>query len=139
MSTKIEEKTKQDILRLLEALRQDYVQGNLTLYKEHLAEDAVVLGIGDPGIRKGKESFLEYLRLSAQKGSMRKVSTELADVKLVGDVAIVSETYITQYEIKGDSFQDCGRSTSILVNKEGCWYASHFHLERLATNRVIPS
>ena len=49
------------------------------------------LGIGDPGVRKGKESCLEYLRLSTQKGLVHDVQTEVEDVRFFGDLAIVVE------------------------------------------------
>ncbi len=138
MSTDTDEKSRQEVLRLLEAMRQDYVRGSLKLYKEHLAEDAVSLGIGDPGVRKGKESCLEYLRLSTQKGLVHDVQTEVEDVRFFGDLAIVVESFTSRYKIKGESYRDAGRSTSVLQHRKGRWYVIHSHMERLASNRVIP-
>ena len=138
MSTDTDEKSHQEVLRLLEAMRQDYMRGSLKLYKEHLSEDVVSLGIGDPGIRKGKESCLEYLRLSTQKGLVQDVQTETEDVRLVGDFAIVVETFTSRYKIKDESYRDYGRSTSVLQHRKGRWYVIHSHLERLASNKVIP-
>ena len=138
MSTKSPEKSREVILKLLEGLRQDYLRGSLKLYKEYLDEDAVYLGVGDQRIHKGKESCLEYLRASAQKGGMRAIDVVAEDIKFIGDVAIVVETYTTKYDIKGESFRDTGRGTQVLINKGGHWYATHIQLERLATNRVIP-
>ena len=138
MSADTDEKSRQEVLRLLEAMRQDYVRGSLKLYKEHLSEDAVSLGIGDPGVRKGKESCLEYLRVSSQKGLVNDVQTETEDVRLVGDLAIVVESFTSRYKIKDESYRDYGRSTSVLQLRKGRWYVIHSHMERLASNRVIP-
>ena len=99
MSTDTDERSRQEVLRLLEAMRQDYVRGSLKLYKEHLSEDAISLGIGDPGVRKGKESCLEYLRLSTQKGLVQEVQAETEDVKLLGDLAIVVGSFTSRYKI----------------------------------------
>ena len=138
MPTDTDDKSRQEVIRLLEAMRQDYMRGSLKLYKEHLSEDAVSLGIGDPGVRKGKESCLEYLRLSTQKGLVLDVRTETEDVRLVGDLAIVVESFTSRYKIKDESYRDYGRSTSIMQLRKGQWYLIHSHIERLASNRVIP-
>jgi len=138
MPTNTDDKSRQEVIRLLEAMRQDYMRGSLKLYKEHLSEDAVSLGIGDPGVRKGKESCLEYLRLSTQKGLVLDVRTETEDVRLVGDLAIVVESFTSRYKIKDESYRDYGRSTSIMQLRKGRWYIIHSHIERLASNRVIP-
>ena len=111
-------------------------EGSLKLYKEHLSEDAISLGIGDPGVRKGKESCLEYLRLSTQKGLVQEVQAET--VKLLGDLAIVVESFTSRYKIKDESFRDYGRSTSVLQLRKGRWYVILSHIERLASNKVIP-
>jgi ketosteroid isomerase-like protein len=137
MSKKSPEESREVILKLLEALRQDYLRGSLKLYKEYLDEDAVYLGVGDYRIHKGRESCLEYLRTSAKKGLMRAIEVEAEDVKFIGDVAIVVESYTTKYKIKGESFRDTGRGTQVLVNRDGHWYVTHIQLERLASNRVI--
>ena len=42
------ERDRRDIEQLLRGLRQDVVQGRVTLYREHLAEDATVLGLDNP-------------------------------------------------------------------------------------------
>jgi ketosteroid isomerase-like protein len=138
MPTDTDDKSRQEVLRLLEAMRQDYMRGSLKLYKEHLSEDAISLGIGDPGIRNGKKSCLEYLRLSTRKGSVLDVQTKTEDVRLVGDLAIVVESFTSRYKIKDESYRDYGRSTSILQLRKGRWYMIHSHIERLASNKVIP-
>lgn len=138
MSTDTDDKSRQEVVRLLEAMRQDYMRGSLKLYKEYLSDDAVSLGIGDPGVRKGKESCLEYLRLSTQKGLVQDVQAKTEDVKLVGDVAIVVESFTSRYKIKDESYRDYGRSTSVLQRRRGRWYVILSHIERLASNRIIP-
>ena len=138
MSNETDEKSRKEVLRLLEAMRRDYMRGSLKLYKEHLAQDAVSLGIGDSGVRKGKESCLEYLRLSTQKGLLQDVQAETEDVKLIGDLAIVVESFTSRYKIKDESYRDYGRSTSVLQIRKGRWYLILSHIERLASNKVIP-
>lgn len=126
----------EEVVHLLEELRQSYLRGTLKLYREHLPDDAVVLGIGDVTLHIGKDSVLDYLRTSAQKGWLKDVKSRVHDVKFFGDVAIVVETYNTFYEIKGKAYRDDGRATSVLVHRDGRWSLTLAHMERLASNPV---
>lgn len=127
---------RQEVLEVLREMRRGYVKGNLKPYEEHLADDVVVLGIGDERVHLGKERALDYLRVSQQKGWMRDVKAEVKSVRFIDSLALVVETYTTDYMVKGESFRSMGRATSVLRGEGEHWYLTHVHLETLATNRV---
>lgn len=128
---------RQEVADLLQNLYKEYMSGRLGLHKDHLTDDVVLLGPGDPRVIKGKEAYLDYLRKLSQKAWLRKVKTRVEDVKLLGDMVIVAEVYTSQVHIRGKDYQETGRTTAIVVYRNGKWHVTHMHMETLARNRIV--
>lgn len=126
-----------DVETLLRGLRQDIVHGRVTLYREHLAADATVLAIDNPQVFRGKEECLDYVRSIGQVASVRSLDAEVEDLKVLGDVAVVIERHTAQYEIRGQTYHDSGRTTWVLHRVGGRWMVAHSHWESLAPNRIV--
>ena len=54
-----------------------------------------------------------------------------------GDVAVVIERHTTQYELRGQTYRDSGRTTWVLHRDAGRWLVTHSHWESLAPNRIV--
>jgi ketosteroid isomerase-like protein len=135
--TQADERTRREISTLLDGLRDDVKRGTITLYRRHLAADAVVLAMEDPRIFHGKEACLEYLRLLGQQVHFHELDGEMEDLKVIGDVAVALERYETKYEVQGRSYRDTARVTTVLVRDGSRWLLTHLHLESLAPNRIV--
>lgn len=131
------ERVRRDIEQLLRGLREDVVQGRLTLFREHLAEDATVLAFDNPQLFRGKEQCIEYVRSLGQVAQIQSLNADVEDIKLLGDVAVVIERHTTQYEIRGQTYRDSGRVTWVLHRASGRWLVTHSHWESLAPNRIV--
>lgn len=132
-----QERALSDIEQLLRGLRQDLMQGSVTLYREHLAEDATFSAIDDPELYRGKETCIEYVRNLGQLAQIRSLDADVEDMKLLGDVAIVLERHTAEYESRGQVYRDTGRTTWVLHRVSGRWLVSHSHWESLAPNRIV--
>ena len=126
-----------EIQQLLDALRHDLLEGSVRLFREHFTDDAVVLAFDDPRIFVGKESSIEYIRGLSQLTKFRKLDGEIEHFKLHGDVAIVLERGTSRYEVRGQMYQDTGRTTWVLLRQDNRWRVTHFHLESMATNPIV--
>jgi len=131
------EDPRQQIVDLIDSLYQDYRQGSLKLHRASLAEDVVLLGAGDPGVLRGRESYLGYLRTAAKKAQPRQLITRVEDLKLLGELAILVQTYTSQVHTEGQDYQEVGRVTTVLVLRAGRWHLSHVHMETLARNPIL--
>ncbi len=131
------ERVRRDIEQLLRGLRQDVVQGSVTLYREHLAEDATVLAFDNPQLFRGKAPCIEYVRSLGQVAQIQSLDAYVEDLKLLGDVAVVIERHTAQYEIRGQTYRDSGRITWVLHRNSGRWLVTHSHWESLAPNRIV--
>ena len=131
------ERDRRDIEQLLRGLRQDVVQGRVTLYREHLAEDATVLGLDNPQLFRGKDQCIEYIRSLGQVAQIQSLDADIEDFKLLGDVAVVIERHTAQYELRGQTYRDSGRTTWVLHRDSGRWLVTHSHWESLAPNRIV--
>lgn len=130
------ERVRRDVEQLLEGLRKDLLQGRVTLFREHLANDATLLAIDNPELFRGKQQCLDYIRELGQLAKIRSLDGETEEFKLLGNVAVVIERHTAQYEIRGTSYRDSGRTTWVLSWDEGRWRVSHSHWESLALNRI---
>lgn len=128
---------RREVLDLLQNLYKEYMAGRLGLHKDHLTNDVVLLGPGDPRVLRGKESYLSYLRALSQKAWLRKFKTHAEDVKVFSETAVVSEIYTSQLRIKGKDYQETGRTTAVMIRRNGKWYVTHMHMESLARNRIV--
>ena len=139
MPTSSEEtdRVRRDIELLLRGLREDLMRGSVTLYREHLADDATVLAIDNPELYSGKESCIEYVRNLGQVASIQSLDASVDDLKLLGDVAVVIERHTAQYEVRGQTYRDTGRTTWVLQRVSGRWMVAHSHWESLAPNRIV--
>ena len=132
------ERARRDIEQLLRALRKDLVRGSVTLYREHLADNATLLAIDNPEVFRGKEQCIEYVRSIGQVLRMRSLDAEIEDLELLGeDVAVVIERHTLQYETRGQAYRDAGRTTWVLHRVSGRWLVTHSHWESLAPNRIV--
>ena len=126
-----------EIQQLLDALRHDLLEGSVRLFREHFADDAVVPAFDDPRIFVGKESSIEYIRGLSQLTQFRTLDGEIEHFKLHGDVAIVLERGTSRYEVRGQMYQDTGRTTWVLLRQDNRWRVTHFHLESMAINPIV--
>ena len=126
-----------EIQQLLDALRHDLLEGSVRLFREHFTDDAVVLAFDDPRIFVGKESSIEYIRGLSELTKFRTLDGEIEHFKLHGDVAIVLERGTSRYEVRGQMYQDTGRTTWVLLRQDNRWRVTHFHLESMATNPIV--
>ena len=131
------QRIRRDIEQLLRALGQDLVQGSVTLYRKHLAENATLLAIDNPELFRGKEQCIEYLRSIGQVVQIRSLDANIEDLELLGDVAVVIERHTLRYEVRGQSYHDSGRTTWVLHRVSGRWLVTHSHWESLAPNRIV--
>ncbi len=132
------ERARRDIEQLLRALRQDLVQGSVTLYREHLAENATLLAIDNPELFRGKEQCIDYVRSIGQVLQMQSLDADIEDIELLGeDVAVVIERHTLQYETRGQTYRDSGRTTWVLHRVSDRWLVTHSHWESLAPNRIV--
>ena len=132
------ERARRDIEQLLRALRQDLLQGSVTLYREHLAENATLLAIDNPELFRGKEQCIDYVRSIGQVAQIRSLDADIEDLELLGeDVAVVVERHMMQYEVRGQTYRDSGRTTWVLHRVSGRWLVTHSHWESLAPNRIV--
>jgi len=131
------ERIRRDIEQLLRGLRQDVVQGSVTLYREHLAEDATFLALDNPQLFRGKDQCIEYIRSLGQVAQIRSLDADIEDFKLLGDVAVVIERHTAKYEVRGQTYRDSGRTTWVLHRDSGRWLVTHSHWESLAPNRIV--
>ena len=131
------ERARRDIEQLLRGLRQDVVQGSVTLYREHLAEDATVLAFDNPQLFRGKDQCIEYVRSLGQIAQIQSLDADIEDLKLLGNVAVVIERHTAQYEVRGQTYRDSGRITWVLHRDSGRWLVTHSHWESLAPNRIV--
>ena len=131
------EQVRREIGQLLSGLRRDLAEGSVTLYREHLAEDASILAIDNPRTFKGKSACLEYIRCVSQETRFQSLEGEIEELKLIGDVAIVIEGVTARYEVRGETYTDTARTTAVLCRNGGRWLVTHLHLESLAANRII--
>lgn len=132
------ERARRDIEQLLRALRQDLVQGSVTLYREHLAENATLLAIDNPELFRGKEQCIDYVRSIGQVAHIRSLDADIEDLELLGeDVAVVIERHTLQYETRGQTYRDSGRTTWVLHRVSDRWLVTHSHWESLAPNRIV--
>ncbi len=131
------ERARRDIEQLLRGLRQEVVQGRVTLFREHLAEDATVLAFDNPQLFRGKDQCIEYVRSLEQAAQIQSLDADVEDLKLLGDVAVVIERHTTQYELRGQTYRDSGRITWVLHRGSGRWLVTHSHWESLAPNRIV--
>lgn len=131
------ERVRRDVERLLRGLREDLMQGKVTLYREHLADDATLLAIDNPELFRGKERCLDYVRNLGQVADIQTLGADVEDFKLMGDVAVVVERHTIQYEVRAQTFRDSGRTTWVLHRVSGRWMVTHSHWESLAPNRIV--
>ena len=131
------ERIRRDIEQLLRGLRQDLVQRRVTLFREHLAEDATLLAMDEPQLFDGKEQVLEYLRGIGQLAQIRSMDAEVEAYKVLGDVAIVVERHTAHYETRGKTYRDSGRTSWVLFWDQTRWLVTHAHWESLALNRIV--
>ena len=131
------ERIRRDIEQLLRGLRQDVVQGSVTLYREHLAEDATFLALDNPQLFRGKDQCIEYIRSLGQVAQIRSLDADIEDFKLLGDVVVVIERHTAKYEVRGQTYRDSGRTTWVLHRDSGRWLVTHSHWESLAPNRIV--
>ena len=131
------DRARRDIEQLLRGLRQDVVQGRVTLYREHLAEDATFLALDNPQLFRGKDQCIEYIRGLGQVAQIRSLDADIEDLKLLGDVVVVIERHTAQYEVRGKTYRDSGRTTWVLHRDSGRWLVTHSHWESLAPNRIV--
>jgi hypothetical protein len=133
------ERIRRDVEQLLQGLRQDLAQQVLTLFREHLAEDATLLAADNPELFRNKEQVLEYLREISQLAKIRWLDAEIESFKRLGDAAVVVERHSAQYEARGKTYRDSGRTTWVLVWDQSRWLVTHTHWESLALNRIADS
>ncbi len=131
------ESERREIKQLLDALRQDLIEGSVRLFREHFTDDAVVLAFDDPRIFVGKESSIEYLRSLMQQTKFRTLDGEIEHIKLHGDVAIVLERGTSLYEVGAQMYRDTARTTYVLLRDQNRWRLTHFHLESMGANPVV--
>lgn len=131
------ERIRRDIEQLLRGLRQDLVQWRVTLYREHLAEDATLLASDNPQLFHGKEEVLGFLRDVGQLAQIRSMDAEVEDFKRLGDVAVVLERHTAHYDARGKAYRDSGRTTWVLFWDQTRWLVTHIHWESLALNRIV--
>jgi hypothetical protein len=128
-----------DVEQLLQGLRQDLAQQQLTLFREHLAEDATLLAADNPRLFRSKEQVLDYLREIGQLAKIRWMDAEIESFKRLGDVVIVVERHSAEYEARGKTYRDSGRTTWVLFWDQSRWLVTHTHWESLALNRIADS
>jgi hypothetical protein len=133
------ERIRRDVEQLLKGLRQDLVQRRVTLFREHLAEDATFLAIDKPDLFQGKEPVLDYVRDLGQLAQIRSMDAEVEAFKLIGDVAVVVEQHTMHYEVRGEAYRDSGRTTWVLHWDQTRWLVTHSHWDSLALNRIVDS
>lgn len=128
---------EREVEQLLSGLRQELVHGSTRLFRQHLAPDAVILPLDDPGIYQGKDDCLEYIRRIQQQTNLKSLNATIENLKICGDTAVVLERGHTQYEVRGQRFSDIARTTWALFRSNGRWLVTHIHLESLAPNRIV--
>jgi len=133
------ERVRRDVEQLLQGLRQDLAHQRLTLFRERLAEDATLLAADNPQLLRNKDQVLEYLREISQLAKIRWMDAEIESFKRLGDVAVVVERHSADYEARGKTYRDSGRTTWVLFWDESRWLVAHTHWESLALNRIADS
>jgi hypothetical protein len=131
------DKIRSDIEHLLDGLRQDLLRGSVTLYREHLADDATLLAIDNPELFRGKEQCIDYVRHLGQVADIHALDADVEDLKLLGDVAVVVERHTIRYGVRGQTYRDSGRTTWVLHRISERWMVAHSHWESLAPNRIV--
>jgi hypothetical protein len=99
-----------------------------TIALARLLPEAAAAGSGDSW--EDRQAILAGSRAFAARGG-RLVRLEFAgtDIRVLGDVAVVTSTYTYETEITGKRAASTGRATEVFVKRRGTWINPFWHMD----------